>query len=345
VWDGKPAERYPQMQSARNFANKIWNAARFVLTNAGTIGVEEHFDLETTQLDMAGRWILERLSATVTDVTTALNEYQFESAASTLYGFIWNDFCDWFVELSKPKLRAGDKAQIALLTHVLEVTMRLMHPFMPFLSEEIWQRLPRRAGADSLCIAQWPAPAHAYGLATDTSDEAFAAQQKLFGAVEEANGNLGFPLIQETVSRVRNLRAEAKLPPSQKLKVTLVALSDDAMRVLEDGRNYIVQLANLQEVTLVTADAERPGNAVSTALPEVEIFLPLEGLIDVERESARLQKELDTLNKDLAIVEKKLSNPQFVDKAPPAVVQKEQGKRAELQSSIEKLSTRLRDMA
>jgi valyl-tRNA synthetase len=343
-WTGKPAERYPQMQSARNFANKIWNAARFVLTNAENIGTVEPFDIQTAELDMAGTWILERLSITISTVTTSLNDYQFDTAASTLYSFIWNDFCDWFVEVSKPKLRAGDTAQIALLTHVLEVTMRLLHPFMPFISEEIWQRLPKPVAADSLCIAQWPAPAHAYGLMTDASAEAFAAQQKLFGTFDENESRLGFALVQETVSRVRNLRAEAKLPPSQKLKVTLVALSQEASDVLSEGVPYLLQLGNLEAIDVVAADAPRPQNAVSTALPEVEVFLPLEGLIDVERETVRLQKELESLNKDLAIVEKKLSNAQFVDKAPPAVVEKEQGKRAELQNSIQKLSTRLREM-
>jgi valyl-tRNA synthetase len=317
-WDSKPAERYPQMQNARNFANKIWNAARFVLSS--DIAPQP---FEYTNLDSASRWIMARLNTTIEEVTRALDNYEFESAASTLYQFVWGDFCDWFVELSKPKLRAGDAQHFALLNQVLETTMRLLHPFMPFLSEEIWQRLPKQTRPNRCASRRGQAPIPDY-------------------ANEDVQRD--FALIQDTIRAARNLRAEAQVKPSQKLNLTLISLNDSAHRVLENGASYISQLANLENLSIAQSDAVRPQNALSSALPEVEVFLPLEGLIDVERERARLQKELDSLNKDLSVVEKKLDNPQFTDKAPAAVVQKEQAKRAELQSSIEKLSTRLREM-
>jgi valyl-tRNA synthetase len=150
--------------------------------------------------------------------------------------------------------------------------------------------------------------------------------------------------VQETIRTIRNLRAEAKLPPGQKLPVSLFALNSNAAQVLESGQDYLIQLANLAEVTIHSAEAVRPGNSLSTALLEVEVFLPLEGLVDKERESARLQKELDGLNKDLNVVEKKLSNPQFTDKAPAAVVEKEQAKQREISAAITKLSTRLSEL-
>jgi valyl-tRNA synthetase len=327
-WDGKPAERYPQMQSARNFANKIWNAARFVIGS----GLADREEVSTSvaftgeQLDLPARWILARLDATIIEVTARLDAYEFEAAASALYSFIWGDFCDWFVELSKPKLRARDEQHLALLAHILEVTMRLLHPFMPFLSEDIWQRLPKtdtHGSLESVSIAAWPEP-------SGTADESAARE---------------FALVQEVIRAARNLRAEAKVPPSKKLNVTLVALSENATRILGESNAFVTQLANLESVLLVAADAPRPSNALSTALPEVEVFLPLEGLIDVEREQARLQKERDERRKDLQRVTSKLGNPSFASKAPPEVVAKEEAKKAELEAALEKLEARLAAMS
>jgi valyl-tRNA synthetase len=244
-------------------------------------------------------------------------------------------------------MRAGDAQQIALLNHVLEVSMRLLHPFMPFLSEEIWQKLPKQDVASSLCIATWPTAKSAKGFVS-TFAPGSAASQFLQEAIDFSSDDdqveHDFSLIQETIRSVRNLRAEAKLQPSQKLKAQLFAANDEANRVLESGRDFILQLASLSEVSIAAFDAVRPANALSSSLPEVEIWLLLEGLVDKERESARLQKELETLQKDLGIVEKKLDNPQFVSKAAPAVVEKETARRVEIQSAIEKLSTRLQEM-
>ncbi len=350
-WNERPTDRYPQMQNARNFANKIWNAARFVL-NAGTLPEETDY----ADFDLAGRWILSRLNRTVEEVTHALKNYEFETATSSLYSFIWGDFCDWFVELSKPKMRDGNTHQIGLLIFVLEYAMRLLHPFMPFLSEEIWQKLPKyrmlmgfdetlegdkkvfsdngmtkfSSGKESpsLCIATWP----------------YHKSKSDFQGFHDEKSEQDFAFIQETIRSARNLRAEAKLPPSQKLKMQLFAANDEAFRVLESGRNYILQLANLSEVSIEKSDAPRPQNAVSSSLADVEIWLPLEGLVDKERETARLQKELESLQKDLAIVEKKLNNPQFMEKAAAAVVEKETAKRVEIVAAIAKSSTRLQEM-
>jgi valyl-tRNA synthetase len=314
-WNEKPGDRYPQMQSARNFANKIWNAARFVLSGQqSAIGDQQLPD------DLPARWILSRLYATEKEVSQALENYQFDAATGALYSFIWNDFCDWLLEVSKPKLRAGDGSTLALLNHVLEVAMRLLHPFMPFLSEEIWQRLPKTSMAKSLSIAEWPQSPAEYS---------------------RPEAEREFALLQNIVRAARNLRAEANLPPSKKLNVSLFALSDMAAGVLQSNISHITHLANLENVALENQAAPRPQNALSATLPEVEIFLPLAGLIDVEKERARLQKEIEGKEKDLARVSGKLSNAQFTDKAPREVVAKEEARRDKLSSALAKLRERL----
>ena len=325
-WDGKPAERFPQMQQARNFANKIWNAARFVLTAEAASTRNEFSAVPGARRpapgaqDLPSRWILSRLNSTVESVTSSLENYAFEEAAKTLYEFAWSDFCDWFIEVSKPKLRAGDATQIALLSQVLETTMRLLHPFMPFLTEEIWARLPKRDDAKVLALADWPKPIREYSRPEDEAD---------------------FALLQEVVRALRNLRAEANTPPSRKVNAQLFPTSPRAARVLAENETVISQLANLENLSCNNRDAARPQNALSAALSEVEVFLPLEGLVDVERERARLEKERDSLHKDLAVVEKKLGNAQFVEKAPAAVLGKERGKQTEITASLRKIEARL----
>ncbi len=308
--DGKPTERYPQMQSARNFANKIWNAARFVLSFE-----PDEYDGQAPN-DLASRWINSRLNATIIEVTRALDNYEFESAASTLYAFLWNDLCDWFLEVSKPKLREGDAAHAAFLAHVLEQSLRLLHPFMPFISEEVWAQLPDCDGM--LARADWP----------------------IAGEVD-ADAQRDFALVQETIRATRNLRSQADIAPGKRLNVTFIALTDAAERTLREGANYLTEMARLEAAAIVDNSAPRPDNALSATLPEVEIWLPLEGLIDVEKERAKLEKQLETARKDLAKITAKLGNAGFTDKAPAAVVAKEEAKRAELAATIENAEGRL----
>ena len=308
--DGKATERYPQMQSARSFANKIWNAARFVLSFE-----PGEFDGQVPQ-DLASRWIQSRLNATILEVTRALDNYEFESAASTLYAFLWNDLCDWFLEVSKPNLRAGDAAHAAFLAHVLDYSLRLLHPFMPFLSEEIWAQLPGTNGL--LARANWPV-----------------------AAALDAPAVADFALVQETIRATRNLRAGADIAPGKRLNVTFVALSENAARVLRDGADYLTELARLESASIVDNGAPRPDNALSATLPELEIWLPLEGLLDVEKERAKLEKQLDSARVDLAKVVAKLGNAGFTAKAPAEVVAKEEAKRDELVATIENAQGRL----
>ncbi|MBW3637868.1 MAG: class I tRNA ligase family protein, partial [Armatimonadetes bacterium] len=323
-------------QSARNFANKIWNAARFVLTanpphlNAAHGG------------DLASRWIESRLNATISEVTRALDAYEFESATSTLYSFIWNDFCDWFLEVSKPQLRAGDQNHAAFMAHILETSMRLLHPFMPFISEEIWAKLPHEG--ESLALANWPQPENAVGgqsiFAAGSEASQFLQEAVSFGfGLDDVEAD--FALIQDAIRTARNLRAQAHIPPGKKLNVTFVALNEYAASVLRNGTAYLTQLANLEVAHIVSADAMRPQNAVSTQLAEIEVILPLEGLVDVEAERAKLEKQLETARKEHAKVVAKLGNESFTAKAPPAVVAENRARLEDFASQIEKLSERL----
>ena len=305
--DGKPTERFPQMQAARNFANKIWNAARLVASSGSKLPAS-NFQLPTS---LENRWILSRLNATIEEVTNGLENYEFDSAASALYSFIWGDFCDWFLEVSKPKLRAGDVEHIALMAHVLGVSMHLLHPFMPFLSEEIWSKM---AGGEGLAFGNWP-----------------QANKRDWEAERD------FALVQETTRAIRNLRQSADVAPSKKVSVALISQS----AALRENREILVQLANLEAVSFLEGDQERPQNATSATLPEVEVILPLEGLIDVEKERAKLQKQLEAAQKDREKVGAKLQNPKFVERAPAEVLEKDRARLSELESQIEKLEARL----
>ena len=308
--DGKATERFPQMQAARNFANKIWNASRLVLSAE----VEISSTLVEVPDDLGARWIESRLNSTILEVTRALDSYEFDAAASALYAFVWGDFCDWFLELSKPKMRQNDATYVAFMAHVLDQTLRLLHPFMPFLSEEIWARLPRHDGDSCLAGAQWP----------------------VAGSVDfelEAR----FQSVQDTIRVARNLKASAGIALSQKVPLQIFAPSSTE-GALRESEAYLLQLANLESLSF---GGQRAANSTSSLAGEVEVVLPLEGLIDVEKERAKLQRQLESAQKDRSKVEGKLLNPKFAANAPAEVVAKDRARVAELKSQIETLETRL----
>jgi valyl-tRNA synthetase len=270
-------------------------------------------------LPLEARWILSRLSGTIQNVTQSLENYEFERAAGTLYEFLWGDFCDWSLELAKPALHQKDKSTFELLSFVMDQSLRLLHPFMPFLSEEIWQKLPRQVDDPiSLCIAAWPK-----------------------STFEDKAAEADFAAFQETVRAIRNLRAEAKIPPSQKVKVLLFISNPEKQNLLELQKSQLADLAALEEVLLCGANQEHPVNALSAKLPWGEIYLPMEGQINIEAEIARLEKDLVKQEQEWDRVNKKLSNAAFVDKAPENVVQKENAKRDTFAANITNLRERI----
>ena len=311
---------YERLDGSRNFANKIWNASRFALMN-----LEDYNPGETAgpgQLTLADRWILSRYQAAVADTTRFLENYELGEAARVLYEFIWNELCDWYIELIKPRLYGRTSAEdrrVAqdVLVRVLKGSLELLHPFMPFITEEIWQRLPQRGL--TIMRAPWP---------------------KYDESARDTVAELKMDLLMEVTRGVRQIRGEMNVPPSKVATVLLVAPEEETRDILEEGLTYLQNLAH-GEATVYAALTEKPGQAAVAVARGVEVYVPLKGLIDIDREIARLAKELAGVEKDLSRVLKKLGSSEFLDKAPPAVVEKEQAKQAELATKQSSLQERL----
>jgi valyl-tRNA synthetase len=307
------------------FANKLWNAARFALMNLENFD-PAGIDLNRPDLTPADRWILARLAETARDVNLALTEYRFNEAASLLYAFTWHSFCDWYIELVKDDLygqdsAAQDRARAVLFT-VLEQLLRLLHPIMPFITEEIWQALPGGRPVPSIMQAAYP-----------TGD----------GLPQDAAGAARMDLVMEVVRGIRNIRGEMNVPPGRLVAAVLDCKSQESAAIISEGEGYLRALARVGELTCGVGVA-RPDQAATQVAGDVEILLPLAGLIDVEAEEQRLQKEIAKVEKDVALFEKKLANDAFVAKAPPDVLEKDRGKLAEardklgiLQQGLEKI--------
>lgn len=297
---------WERVESARNFANKLWNASRFMLMNLE--GFDKSFVPEKSDYTLADQWILSRYAKTVQEVTNNLEKFELGEAGRTIYEFIWNEFCDWYIELSKARLydteavRARQTAQY-VLGYVLEHTLRLLHPFMPFITEEIWQHIPHEG--ESVMVSPWPA------------DE----MSKIDDAAET-----NMTAIMETIKSIRNMRAEVKAVPSKKSAVVLHFASETLQTVFASNQGYLTVLASAQPITLESLAEGKPENAMTAVVNGVEIYLPLKGLIDVEKETARLNKELDLLDNEIKRVTGKLSNVGFIGKAPAELVEKEREK-------------------
>lgn len=310
---------FERLDSTRNFANKIWNASRFVLMNL------QDFDPQgvTPEYTLADKWILSRFNATAAEVTRNMERYDLGEAGRVLYEFIWNEFCDWYIELAKPRLYGRETPESKAtaqytLWYVLENTMRLLHPFMPFLTEEIWQCLPHEG--QTIMLSAWPQA----GSALDN---------------QQAESEMA--LIMEVIKAVRNIRSEMNVVPGRQVELIMAANSEENLAILEKGQAYIKHLANVGEFTLVPSLAQKPDQAVTAMVKGVEIFLPLAGLIDLEKEKERLVKEIAKLDQELARVNGKLNNQGFINKAPEDVIAKEKAKRDEYQQKKDALQERL----
>ncbi|WP_027714419.1 valine--tRNA ligase [Desulfuromonas sp. TF] len=299
----------------RNFANKLWNASRFALMNLEDFNPEK-VDLDKLELTLADRWILSRLSETAKEVDTALTGYKFNDAANALYSFTWHSFCDWYIELIKDELYGDDPqakacAQAVLFT-VLEQLLRLLHPFMPFITEEIWQALPGRRPEKSIMHAACP---NGEDLPVD------------------AEGAEKMERIMDVVKAIRNIRGEMDVAPSRQIAAVLDCKSESSAAVMREGEGYVKALARVNDL-ICGVEVERPAQAATQVAGEVEILLPLAGLIDVGEEEKRLEKEIAKVEKDVAMFSKKLSNEKFVSNAPPEVLEKDRGKLAAAEEKL-----------
>jgi len=295
---------YEKVESTWNFANKIWNASRFALMNMDGLTYEE-IDF-SGEKSVADKWILTRLNETIEHVTRLSERYEFGEVGRALYNFIWDDFCDWYIEMAKLPLygedEAAKKTTRSILAYVLDQTMRLLHPFMPFITEEIWQNLPHEG--ESITTAAWPE------AKPEFSDDQAAQEMKL---------------LMEMIRSVRNIRSEVNTPMSKKIKMLVKAKDEQVLKAVESNRGYIERFCNPDELQM-GVDIEAPEKAMTAVITGLEIILPLEGLINIDEEIARLEKEYEKLNKEVERVQKKLGNEGFMKKAPENVVAEERAK-------------------
>ncbi|WP_336824471.1 valine--tRNA ligase [Sporosarcina sp. USHLN248] len=293
-----------KVEAVWNFANKIWNASRFALMNMDGMTYDE-IDL-SGEKSVADAWILTRLNETIEQVTKLADKYEFGEVGRTLYNFIWDDFCDWYIEMAKLPLYGDDEAAKkttrSVLAYVLDNTMRLLHPMMPFITEEIWQNIPH--DGESITVAKWPVADPAL------TDEAKASNMKL---------------LVDLIHAVRNIRAEVNTPMSKKVSLYIAAKDEATVNVLETNRNYIERFCNPETLEIGVAITP-PGKSMSAVITGAELFLPLEGLLNIDEEIERLKKELAKWEGEVKRVQGKLSNESFVSKAPEAVVAEERAK-------------------
>jgi len=327
-----------RLGSARNFANKIWNASRFLFMNFEKFErgpLEEIAGPEIragapyasgAEIALVDGWLFARLATTISLVNEALQGYRFHEAAQGVYQFFWGDFCDWYIEWVKPELQSADRERAVAawrnLFAALDAALRLLHPFMPFITEELWHQLPQRAGARSIALDAFPE-------ASTTWKNAQALEQ--------------FGLIQEVIVALRNIRAEMKLDAKKKIAAEFSSTDARVRQAIEASREGILRLASLSDLKVGAERLPQSGGAVrSTALFDVRIAYVTEG-IDVEAEAARLRKQIEGLEKAIASKEKQLANTTFRSRAPEDIVRGLEATLAEQTTELRKLRSRLEE--
>ena len=322
------AWRDERVESFRNFANKIWNATRFALMNCERT---TNFSLsqETGNLSLPDKWILSRLNKTAKAVNRALETYQFHEAVQLLYHFFWDDFCDWYIELKKDEITAGDEKAVGIILSVLEQALRLLHPFMPFLTEELWQKLPG-VSTDSHNPAYSSAGQTIMLTSFPTGDDALIDEQ--------AEREMG--AVIELITKVRNIRAEMNIKPADRLAIH-VAAGDGSRSVFAANEAQIKKLARADNIVLAESLDVPKASARAVLTGNAEIAVPLEGLIDFEKERARLQGQIEKLDVELQRLNGQLSNRNFVDKAPREKVQELRDRSKELEAQVATVSANL----
>ncbi|NLC67984.1 MAG: class I tRNA ligase family protein, partial [Clostridiaceae bacterium] len=313
-----------KVEAGRNFANKIWNAARFVLMN-----FDEEIDfssVDTGKFEITDKWILCRINDLISELTNNLEKFELGIALQKIYDFIWEEYCDWYVEMVKPRLYDREnptrlEAQY-VLNYVLKTALQLLHPFMPFITEEIYKHLV--VESPSIMISSWPKYNEEYNF-IEVLDK--------------------MAIIMEAIRSIRNMRAEMNVPPSRKAKALFVTQEEEVKDIICQGRSFIEKLAFASGVQVLDEKSSIPKNAASAVIPGAEVFIPLEELIDIDKEIERLKKEKIHLEKELERVNNKLSNQDFVTRAPEKIVQEERTKKATYQEMYDKVLERIKQLS
>ncbi|AAO36780.1 valine--tRNA ligase [Clostridium tetani] len=310
-----------RVESARNFANKIWNASRYVMMNLDKNLMEKYKDCK--DYNIADTWILSRLNEVIKEVTDNIEKFELGMASQKVYDFMWNEFCDWYIELSKPVLYGEDEkakgVTFNVLFNVLTSGLKLLHPIMPFITEEIFINIQEEE--KTITTSKWPE---------------FKEELKN----EEVEKKMSHVI--EAIKAIRNVRIEMDVPPSRKAKIMIYAL--DGIDAFKDGKIYFEKLASASEVEFLNSKEEAPENAVSAVTKGAEIYIPLFDLVDLEKEMERLNKEREKLEKEIERVDKKLSNENFVKKAPEAVVNEEKAKGEKYKEMLEAVLERIKSL-
>ena len=310
---------YDKMDASWNFINKVWNASRFAIMNMDGLTVDE-IDL-TGPKTIADRWILTRLNETIEHVTNLSEKFEFGEAGRHLYNFIWDDFCDWYIEMSKGVLNGEDEAAKlttrSILAHVLDQTLRLLHPIMPFVTEKIWESVPHHG--ESLVVAEYPV------VRPEFNDETAAK---------------GMEVLMELIRSVRNIRSEVNTPMSKKVELLIKTNDPTIEAFLIENQHYIERFCNPETLT-ISSDVTAPETAMSAVITGAEIYLPLAGLINIAEEITRLEKEMAKWDGEVKRVQGKLSNERFVSSAPEAVVESERAKEKDYLEKREAVAERI----
>ena len=314
---------YTKMDAAWNFINKIWNASRFVIMNLPADAKPAHMP-DTSKFDLADKWIFDRLNQTVGEVTRLFDEYQFGEAGRLLYNFIWNDFCDWYIEMAKVALNGDDEELKARkqenLIWILDQILRLMHPIMPFVTEKLWLSMPH--DGESIMVADYP-----------TTHKEF----------ENAAANEEMDFLIEVIKAVRNIRMEVNAPMSSEIDILIQLDDENNQHILNDNAEYVENFLHPKTLKVDTS-IEAPTLAKTAVIPGAQIFVPLTELVNVDDEIAKMEKEEKRLEDEVARAEKKLANKGFVDHAPAAVVDKEKAKKADYESQLAGVRQRIQEL-
>ena len=309
-----------KVESVWNFINKIWNASRFSIMNIGDEFTIDDVDL-TKEKTVADEWILTRLNETIADVTRLSDKYEFGEVGRVLYNFIWDDFCDWYIEMSKITMNGEDEdakqMTRSVLTYTLDNILRMLHPFMPFVTERIWQQIPH--DGESIVLASWP-----------TVDE----------TLNNETSKQAMQHLVEVIVAVRQIRSEVNTPMSKEVPMIIQTKSDELKALLQNNEHYIKRFCNPSTLT-IDSNVELPDEVMSQVLTDKEVHLPLEGLINIEEEIARLSKELDKYQKELDRVNQKLNNEKFTAKAPAHIIEAERNKQQDYQAKYDAVQQRI----